>query len=120
MLTMFTNDATGLVELTIDGRIERADFDRVVAELERLLAQHSQLNVVEVITNFDGIEPALWWKDTTWGFSHILKVARVAVVTDAGWIGPIARAIGAILPSEIKSYPIAHIEEARIWATEGR
>lgn len=120
MLTITTDDTTGLVEITVDGRIERADFDRVVAELDRLLETHRQLNVVEVIRDFAGIDPALWWRDMSWGFGHIHRFARAAVVTDSGWIGPVARAVGALMPSEIRSFPLDRIDEARRWAAERR
>ncbi|MGK6318659.1 STAS/SEC14 domain-containing protein [Sphingomonas sp. DT-204] len=120
MLTMTTDEATGLVELTVDGRIDRAEFARVVAELERLLETHKQLNVVEVIRNFEGIDPALWWQDVKWSLGHIHRFARAAVVTDSGWIGPVARALGALMPSEIRTFPLDRLDEARRWAAERR
>jgi hypothetical protein len=120
MLAMTTDENNGLVELTVDGRIERADFERVVAEFERLLETHKQLNVVEVIRNFEGIDPSLWWQDVRWSFGHIHRFARAAVVTDSGWIGPVTRAVGALLPSEIRTYPLADIAAARLWAAERR
>lgn len=120
MLEMTADDATGLVELTVNGKIAADEFDSVIAGFERLFETHKQLNVVEVIHSFEGIDPVLWWKDVTWGFGNIHKFARVAVVSDSGWIGPMARAIGAFMPAEIRTFALADIGAARLWAAERR
>jgi hypothetical protein len=120
MLEMTSDDASGLVELTVDGHIDTADFQRVVAELERLFEAHKQLNVVEVLRKFEGIDAGLWWRDLSWGFGHLHKFARVAVVTDSGWIGPIARGVGALMPAEIRTFPLVKLDAARLWAAERR
>lgn len=121
MLTMTTDDAAGLVEITVDGTITAQDFDRVAAELERLLETHRQLNVVEVIRGYTPtFDPALWWRDISWGFGNVHRFARAAVVTDSGWIGPVARAVGALMPAEIRTFPLAELDAARLWAAERR
>ena len=118
MLTIRTDDACALIEIEVDGRIERADFDRAVAAVDRLLGTHRQLVAVEIIRSFGGMDPAAWWLDFTWGIGHVHKFARAAVVTDNGWIGPIARAVGAVLPTEVRHFPLAELDAAQRWAVE--
>lgn len=118
MLDITTDDDSGLIEIIVDGRIEREDFERVVAEFERLLATHRQLNVVEVIRDLGGVAPSVWWRDVTWAIGHIHQVSRAAVVTDSGWIGPFARAVGALMPTEIRAFPMSDLAAARLWAAE--
>ena len=121
MLSMTTDDERGLIEITVDGTITVADFDRVQAELERMFETHKQLNAVEVIRSFSPtFDPALWWRDLTWGFGHIHKFARATVVTDSGWIGPVTRAVSALMPAEVRVFPLAELEAARRWAAERR
>lgn len=115
MLTYETDADAGVIEFTVDGRIEAAEFEAVVKELEALIAQHGKVNVVEVIRDFSGMDPAVWWRDVTWGFGHLTKFARAAVVTDSGWIGPMVKAVAALMPSEIRVFPIADLEAARAW-----
>ena len=45
----------------------------------------------------------------------MITLTRCAVVTDKGWIGPITRAVGALVSAEIRVFPLAGIEEARDW-----
>src|SRR3546814_3921922 len=49
------------------------------------------------------VDPSIWWKDTIWGLTRIRDFGRCAVVTDKGWVGPFARAIGALMPAEVRS-----------------
>ncbi|WP_298673441.1 STAS/SEC14 domain-containing protein [uncultured Sphingomonas sp.] len=106
----------GLVELVVDGAITRADFDNVVTVLEGAFARHGKVNVVEVVRKFGGITPHLWWQDVKWSFGHLDRFGRCAMVTDSGWIGPVARVMAAMLPIELKTFGMGEMDAARAWA----
>lgn len=46
------------------------------------------------------------------------EIGRCAVVTDHGWVGSITRGVAALMPSEIRAFPIAEAESARAWVRE--
>lgn len=115
MLTYLTDPTYGVVEITVDGAISRADYDAVVAEMDGAIAHYGKLKVIEVIRDIGGIDSSIWWRDIKWGFAHIKHIARCAVVTDKGWIGPITRAVGALVAAEIRVFPLAELNEAREW-----
>ncbi|WEK43046.1 MAG: STAS/SEC14 domain-containing protein [Candidatus Sphingomonas colombiensis] len=106
----------GLVELVVDGTITRADFDKVVTTLEGEFGTHGKVNIVEVVRKFGGIAPHLWWQDVKWSFGHLDRFGRCAMVTDSGWIGPVARVVAAMLPIELKTFGMSELEAARAWA----
>lgn len=106
----------GLVELVVDGAIAREDFDKVVATLEDAFATHGKVNIVEVVHTFGGIAPRLWWQDVKWSFGHLDRFGRCAMVTDSGWIGPVARVMAAVLPIELRTFALAELDAARTWA----
>ncbi|QIG78986.1 SpoIIAA family protein [Stakelama tenebrarum] len=119
LLLTFDKDATaGVIEFTVDGEIGAGEYDAVIAALEEQIARHGRVSVVEVIRSFTGMAPSLWWKDVTWGFSHLDCFARAAVVTDRGWIGPVSRAVGALMPAEIRAFQLEEINAAREWVRE--
>jgi hypothetical protein len=118
MLSCDVDSASGVVELTVDGAITRADYERVVAVLEAELAKRDKLRVVETIRAIGHIDAAVWWQDVRWAFGHIGKFGRCAVVTDKGWVGSITRAVAALMPAEIRVFPLAAIDEARAWVRE--
>lgn len=115
MLTIDVAD-DGLVELVVDGAISREDYDRVVATLETQFATHRKVNVVEIVRAFGGIAPALWWQEVKWSFGHLDRFGRCAMVTDSGWIGPVARTLGAMLPIELRTFGTNELAAARAWA----
>lgn len=119
MLTFEIDEATGGIEFTVDGRVERAEFEAVAATLERLIAAHGRVHVVEVIRDYRGIDPALWWRDLDWTLGHLSDFGRCAVVTDSGWIGPFTRFAAAFMPMEIRVFATDRLDEARIWARGG-
>jgi hypothetical protein len=115
MLTHKVNQ-DGVIEIVVDGAITKADYESVVATLEREIAAQGKLRLVEVIDHVGPIDPAVWWRDVKWVFGHLDAVARAAVVTDSGWIGPITRAAGALMPAEIRVFRRAEADAAREWA----
>ena len=119
MLTCHTDPVSGVVELTVAGAATRADYDRVVAEMDAAIARHGKLRLVEVVEEIGSIDSSIWWQDIKWAWHHLKDVARCAVVTDKGWIGPVTRAVGALIPAEVRVFPLADIDGARRWVRGG-
>jgi hypothetical protein len=118
MMSCETDPVTGVVDIVVDGALTRADYDVVVAALDAAIAAHGTLRVVETIKSVGRIDPSLWWKDLHWAFANFGKIGRCAVVTDQGWVGSITRAVAAVMPSEIRVFPLAEGESARAWVRE--
>lgn len=116
MLTVQSDDAAGFLELTVDGRIGKDDFQRAVDAVDHLLKSHKKIDVVEVVRDIGWIEPEVWWKDMVFHLSHGVFVRHAAVVSDQGWIGPLTRMFAPIYPAAIRSFPMADLEAARTWA----
>ena len=119
MITYITDPTDGVVELTVEGGITRPDYDRVVAEMEGAIARFGRLRLIEVIRDVGAIDSSIWWQDIKWAYHHLKDIARCAVVTDKGWIGSITRAVGALIPAEIRVFPTAELEAARAWVRGG-
>lgn len=116
MLTVQSDEAAGYLEMTVDGRIGKDDFQRAVDSVDRLLRTHKKIDVVEVVRDIGWVEPEVWWKDMVFHLSHGVFVRHAAVVSDQGWIGPLTRMFAPIYPAAIRSFPMADLEAARTWA----
>jgi len=116
MLEITTDAAAGMIELTVDGDIGEPDFEAAVEAIDAMIAKHDRVNAVEVIRRIGTMPPSLWWRDIKYSFSHLDKFGRCAVVTDKGWIGPLARFFAAVTRVEIRTFPFAELEAARAWA----
>jgi hypothetical protein len=119
MLSYTVDDDTGVIDFTIDGEITRADYDALIPVLDGQIAKHGKLRVVETVRKLGPVDWSLWWRDVKWVVDHRDKMARVAVVTDHGWIGPITRAAAALFSGEMRVFPESEGEAARAWVREG-
>ena len=116
MLEVTTDAASGMIEMTVDGDINVPDFEAAVQAIEDVIAKHDRVNVVEIIRRIGTMPPGLWWRDVKYSLSHLDKFGRCAVVTEKGWIGPLARFFAAFTRVEIRTFPMADLEAARAWA----
>lgn len=115
MLTHRVDESSGIVELHVNGPVERVEYDAAITAIDAMIERHGTVKVLEVLKDFGWIDPSIWWKDTVWGLTHLRDFGRCAVVTDKGWVGPFARAIGALMPAEVRVFPLAAEEDARVW-----
>jgi SpoIIAA-like len=119
MLGVAMNVDQGYLELTVDGPIDKADYEAAVRAVDTLLAHHDQIDVVEVVGHIGWIEAQVWWKDIIFHLHHRNFLRRVAVVSDRGWVGPVTRLFAPLYPCAIRNFGMGEIEEARRWAIEG-
>ena len=119
MMDIKIDETAGYIELTVDGAIDKAGYEAAVAAIEALLKTHAKINAVEVVRSFAGMEPSLWWRDIGYGFSRLDAFGRCAVVTDNGWLGPMARFFAAFLSVELRTFDMKDLEAARSWARGG-
>jgi hypothetical protein len=104
-----------LVEIELDGAIDRPAFDRIAGQLEAAIKRHGKLRLLEVVKSFSGIDPGTLIEDIKFSFRHLNAFSRVAVVTDLAWLKPLATVAGTLAPAEVKVFPLAEIGTARQW-----
>ena len=107
--------ATRTLELTVSGHISRADFDALAPRIEAFAEAHGPIRVIEVIDSLKGFDPSLIWEGIKLDFRIIPKISHCAVVGDAPWLGPVARASAAVLPMTLRAFPRSGLQAARDW-----
>lgn len=108
-----------IVEIALDGRISKAEFDDISSRLEAEFQKHGKLRIVEVVHSFAGMDPAAYWDDIKFGFRHFRDFTRYAVVSDKKWAEVITALAAPIAPGEGRFFPLEKIDEARAWVAEG-
>ncbi len=119
MLEVETDVPAGYLELTVDGAVDKEDYQAAVDAVDLLLQSHAQLNVVEVVRNIGWIEPEVWWKDLLFHLAHRNFIHRAAVVSNSGWVGPVTRIFAPFYPAAIRTFGLDQLEHARQWAKVG-
>ena len=119
MLSWTVDEEAGVIDLTVDGEITRAEYGKVIPVIEELIARHGRLRAVETVRKVGPIDWSLWWQDLKWVATHRDVIARSAVITDHGWVGPITRAAAGLFSGEMRVFPEAEADKARAWVREG-
>ncbi|MFZ0132706.1 MAG: STAS/SEC14 domain-containing protein [Desulfobacterales bacterium] len=115
MLEIRERPETNIVELTVDGRITRADFDEAVAVLDKKIKEHGNVRLLEEVRSIGAVEPSLIWEDLKWVFAHYKDITRTAVVADHQWIELYTKIVKPFVKIEIRYFESREIEDARRW-----
>lgn len=108
---------SGIVELTLDGSFSQDDVDAIFEQLEDFIQKKGKIKLLEDIRscNFSDFTPSMLWKGLKFDIQHLKDISHCAVVSDKGWIGPIAKAAGGIVSCEIRAFSLDKHDEALQW-----
>ena len=119
MLSMTVDDEAGFIEVVVDGGISRPDYEAVVTAVDQLLTRHRRIDFVEVVRRLGPVAPQVWWRDLVFHLHHRDFLRRAAIVSDAGWVGPLVRLFAPLYPAELRCFPERGLDAARRWARGG-
>lgn len=114
-VTYKQSDDTKIVELTVSGKVTQNDWDTVAPRFEKFVEQNGTIRLIEIIESFKGFDPALLWEGIKLDFKVIPHISHCAVVSDISWISPISKAASALMPMQLRTFPLAKADEARAW-----
>ncbi len=118
MIDYREDPVSNVVEITVDGKISRAEFDEIAGKLEAHIAKHGKVHLLEEIRSFGGMEMSLYWDDLKFSLRHLSDFSRCAVVADKTWIEWMAKAANPFVACDIKVFEPGQIDEARGWLKE--
>ncbi|MGB8425463.1 MAG: STAS/SEC14 domain-containing protein, partial [Desulfobacterales bacterium] len=118
MLEVRETPDSNIMEITVDGRITRADFDKAAVVLNKKIKEHGSLRLLEEVKSFGAVEPSMILEDLKWVYAHFKDITRAAVVTDRKWIELYTRIVKPFVKIEIRHFDVSEIEEARLWLSQ--
>ena len=102
----------------VSGKLERADYERLVPEFERLVRLHGALRVLFDITAFHGWTAGALWADTTFALHHFGDIDRLAVVGEKKWQEGMATFCKPFTKAKVRYFDHADATMARQWLGE--
>jgi hypothetical protein len=112
---------TGLPENVIGfcahGKVTGADYEQhVVPAVEEVLARHDKIRILyQLGDDFESFDAGALWEDTKVGLGHFAAWERIALVTDLDWMRTTAKAMGFLMPGEVRVFTNAELDAARGW-----
>jgi hypothetical protein len=103
------------MELGIDGKLDRKQYDQMIHQLESLITTFGRINVLLDLTNLEDYDKSLAIDDVKFYREHKDSLGRVAVV--AG--DTVARFFTALFEkfteTEVRHFQAEELEQARSW-----
>ena len=102
------------------GEVSAADYREVlIPDAEAALGEYDKVRLLYVLgERFERISAGAAWEDTKLGLEHLGGWERMAIVTDVEWIGHALRAVGWLIPAEIRVFGTAERAAAEAWVTD--
>lgn len=114
------------VELHVEGKLSKSDYDKLVPKVEKLLDEESPVGFLVKLENFKGWEPGAFAREVALDVKHRSQFGRMAVVGGGRlteWTTELSK---LFFPSEVRYFSKDEANEARSWlgspdlATDGK
>jgi hypothetical protein len=118
MLRCYLHDAEDVVELHLDGAVNREDYERVRAETEAFIEKRGRARLLEVIYDIGPVDPEVIWEDMAFAFRHWDDFSRIAVVAERRWLAVLLAGLQKLFSGEVRGFALDECAEAWKWLTE--
>ena len=115
MLSYTEIDNLAAVEIVITGRVSAEEFDATAQQLERFIARHGRIRVLEVVRDFKGMNAASFWHDLRFSLRYLAHFSRCAIVTEAKWLSLWSAVAEPFLNCEVAYFGPDEEDSARDW-----
>lgn len=120
MIELIHDLPDNVLGFTARGEVTSEDYKSVlIPALEKKLSQKRRVRLLYVLDDdFEHYSAGAAWEDAKVGMKHLSSFDRVAVVTDLDWLETAVRALGFMVPCEVRVFDDDDLEDARKWISE--
>ncbi len=114
----FTKD--DLVAFKVKGKIEKTDYDKLNALLDKNSREYDKQKVYIEIEpeDIEGIEPQALWEDIKTFFKHIKNLDKLAIVGNSSVVEKTAKVSKPFISGEVRFFSDKEAITAREWVKE--
>ncbi len=120
MFTILDFTKHNLIAFKVKGKIEKADYDKLNALLEKTAREYDRQKVYLEIEpeDVEGIEPKALWEDIKTFFKHIKNLDKLAIVSNSPVVEKTAKISKPFVSGEVKYFSDKEAITAREWVKE--
>ena len=118
MIDYIENKKENLLEVTIYGKLKGDEFKSISEQMQPTLDSWEEINIIEVIKDYEGVEFSALMQDLKFGIKNLSKLKkfnRCAVVADQKWIKNISNLLDGVTDAKVKSFDTTELNDARQW-----
>ena len=109
-------EAAGKVlAVRLSGKLAKADYERFVPEIERLIKAGGKIRILLELHDFHGWEASALWEDIKFDVKHFRDIERLAVVGESKWEQGMAAFCKPFTTATIKYFDHTKAAEAKTW-----
>lgn len=114
-LTLIEEDEGKLLEVTVQGKLAKKDYDLLVPKFETAVQKHGKVRVLFQMLDFHGWEAGALWADIKFDLKHFKDIERLAMVGDKKWEKGMSVFCKPFTTAKIKYFDRSKLEDARDW-----
>lgn len=120
MITLIEGLPANVVGIRAEGKVHSADYKSVAdPAVDAALASSDNIRVLYVLgEDFEGYSGGAMWQDTKLGLSNWSAWEKLAIVTDHTAYADGVKAVGWMMPAEVKVFAVADLDAAKAWVAE--
>ena len=119
MALQVRNDGTNnLVEITVSGKLIKADYETFIPQIEKLIRAQGKLRILFEMKDFHGWTASALWEDFKFDLKHFRDVERIAMVGDKKWEQGMASFCKPFTTAKVRYFEHKHRDEALAWLAE--
>lgn len=114
-LELHEEAAGRILNVKVSGKLAKADYERWVPAMERLIRQHGKIRVLFEMHEFHGWEFSALWEDVKFEIKHFRDIERLAVIGEKAWEHGMAVFCKPFTTAEIRYFDRSQAAEGRAW-----
>ena len=108
-----------VIGLSIDGKIDAADINRITDEISARLENHDRLRLYAEVKDWTGMSWDAFLKDVTFSLQHFHDFEKEAIVSDKKWLETLAMAGDRLFRGiEVKHFGWENQADAMNWVKQ--
>lgn len=108
-------DQKKIVTITFKGKVERADYELLVPQLEGIIRKGGDIRMMVELRDFEGWTPKALWEDTKFFTTRANAIEKIAIAGDKKWESSLAVLAKLFTSARIKFFDLERIEAAKDW-----
>ncbi|MDO1445416.1 STAS/SEC14 domain-containing protein [Rhodocytophaga aerolata] len=110
--------ADNLVAVIVSGLLEKADYTRLLLEVENKINRYGKIDIYWEMVDVDGWDLQGILHELTFDLKHLNDINRAAIVGDRKWEEVVTNVAQHFTTAEVKFFEPAEREQAMTWVKE--
>ncbi|HEY1601895.1 MAG TPA: STAS/SEC14 domain-containing protein [Pirellulales bacterium] len=99
----------------ISGKLSKADYEKFVPEVERLIKANGKIRILLELHDFHGWDVSALWEDIKFDVKHFRDIERLAIVGETKWEQGMAAFCKPFTSATIMYFDHTKIADAKAW-----